>query len=153
MFVMFNASTIVWTALSTQRAMFLQYFAMKKVDSQRSTWFTCDTGDVGCKPWKLLLSRPVAEMPFSARFGVTTSVLILGVVMCWIGHDWVVWFFSWGMLGLRSLNFAEVMIFISPFDELPVIRAGLTKKVPVFNGCKVVLWYESTTVLFGKVSI
>eukprot|EP00434_Breviolum_minutum_P031913 symbB.v1.2.028222.t1/scaffold2970.1/size66223/4 len=39
-------------------------------------------------------SRPVAEMPFSARFGVTTSVLILGFVM----------------------------IFISPFDELPVIR-------------------------------
>jgi len=41
-----------------------------------------------------LTLQPVAEMPFSARFGVTTGVLILGLVM----------------------------IFISPFDELPVIR-------------------------------
>lgn len=38
--------------------------------------------------------QPVAEMPFSARFGVTTSVLILGMVM----------------------------IFISPFDEVPIVR-------------------------------
>eukprot|EP00435_Cladocopium_sp_Y103_P018926 s1019_g4.t1 len=38
--------------------------------------------------------QPVGEMPFSARFGVTTSCLIMGMVM----------------------------IFISPFDELPVIR-------------------------------
>lgn len=60
----------------------------------------------------------------------------------------VVWISIGGMPGLRglevkpikSLDFAEVMIFISPFDELPVIRAGLTQKmVAMFKGCTVVL--------------
>lgn len=52
------------------------------------------TGQSGSPSTQLLTLQPVGEMPFSARFGVTTSCLIMGMVM----------------------------IFISPFDELPVIR-------------------------------
>eukprot|EP00913_Durusdinium_trenchii_P029529 g27681.t1 len=71
---------------------------------------------------------PVAEMPFSARFGVTTSVLILGMVM----------------------------IFISPFDEVPIVRkpcaAIFTKGLllPVFGLLIVGLCNEASTFgMFG----
>jgi len=52
------------------------------------------TGQSGSPSRQVLTLQPVGEMPFSARFGVTTSCLIMGLVM----------------------------IFIAPFDELPVIR-------------------------------
>lgn len=43
--------------------------------------------------------RPVAELPFAARLGVTASTLVLGLIM----------------------------IVISPFDELPLIRGELRR--------------------------
>eukprot|EP00437_Effrenium_voratum_P014946 CAMPEP_0181446410 /NCGR_PEP_ID=MMETSP1110-20121109/26090_1 /TAXON_ID=174948 /ORGANISM="Symbiodinium sp., Strain CCMP421" /LENGTH=552 /DNA_ID=CAMNT_0023570487 /DNA_START=90 /DNA_END=1748 /DNA_ORIENTATION=- len=60
---------------------------------------TAPQASPGKPSWTL---QPMAEMPFSVRFGVTTSVLVLGVVM----------------------------IFICPFDQVPLIRKEC---MPIFT--------------------